>query len=403
MECIDAKILTVKVPTGKKGSTDRLFHRLRDRYLESGSEEDLKDIERLACDDMHAAYWLSEKLAEDRDDAMAATWMEKASGLGCGRASAELILALPDEFFENPEDVDRIWNRIYRPKMRSMADVFRNDGYPEQNPELRRIVTEAAETDWRMNLLLMWDALRRDRSEEFRERAERGCKENHAVAMWTLASDLVLDARSCVDASATKRTMERAIDLFEASRDRLWYSSRDLGVQLFCARGVARDIPRAAECFLDAAERGSEEALRWLDFLTSGPSVDELSGPEIRWRCAGEDVPVPEYFAESPEWLVLREITGSELRSDYPQLCNEWGGFENDVFSIIPRCTESMRVCGMIEIDPHLVFKPTGFNISWGQSPEYAYMSQDIGWDRLSRILRVCIDSACDSIRGLDA
>ena len=31
MECIDAKILTVKVPIGEKGSDDRLFQRLRDR------------------------------------------------------------------------------------------------------------------------------------------------------------------------------------------------------------------------------------------------------------------------------------------------------------------------------------------------------------------------------------
>lgn len=49
------------------------------------------------------------------------------------------------------------------------------------------------------------------------------------------------------------------------------------------------------------------------------------------------------------------------------------------------------------------MFKPTGFKLSWNRSPKLAYMSQDIGWDRLSMILRVCIDSACESIMGLDA
>ena len=58
MECIDAKILTVKVPTGEKGSDDRLFLWLRDRYLKNRSEEDLKDIERLADRNMRAACWM---------------------------------------------------------------------------------------------------------------------------------------------------------------------------------------------------------------------------------------------------------------------------------------------------------------------------------------------------------
>ncbi len=221
--------------------------------------------------------------------------------------------------------------------------------------------------------------------------------------MWVLANDLVLEAKSCVGGKKARALMIRAVDLFEASRDMVWHSSRDLGVQLFCARGVERDIPRAAECFLDAAERGSGEALRWLDFLTSYPSTEDLNMPEIRWRTASEDVPAPDYFAVSPEWQVLRDITGFNLESEYPQLCNEWGGFENGVFSIVPDYVASDRVCGKVETEPFLVFKPTDFNISWSRSPERAYMSQDIGWDRLAKMLRICIDSACDSIRGLDA
>lgn len=403
MECIDAKILTVKVPTGEKGSDDRLFLWLRDRYLKNRSEEDLKDIERLADRNIRAACWMSQRLSETGDDDGARGWLSKASDLGCIRASAELLTGLPDELFEDLQEIDRIWSRFCRPWRRSLADLLEGHGHLETDTELITIITEAAETDWRMNILLMWDAFRRDRAVELRERAERGVAEGHRAAMWILANELVLEAKSCVGEKKAKDLMSRAVDLFETSSDKIWHSSRDLGVQLFCARGVERDIPRAAECFLDAAERGSGEALRWLDFLTSDPSIEEANMPEIRWRTAGEDVSVPDYFAMSPEWQVLRDITGFDLKSEYPQLCNEWGGFENDVFSIVPDYVTSDRVCGRVETEPFLVFKPTGFKMSWSRSPERAYMSQDIGWDRLAKMLRVCIDSACNSIRGLDA
>ena len=284
----------MKIPIRAQGSEDRLFLWLRDRYHESGSEADLKDIERLANRNMHAAYWMSQKLSEIGDDDRAREWLWKASDLGCDRASAEILLEVDGEYFEDLEEIEWAWRRLYRPWGRSLTDLIDDDGRLETDSELKTIVTEAAETDWRMNLLLMWNALREDRADELRERSERGAAEGHAVAMWVLANDLVLEAKSCLDGKRAKRTMARAIGLFEDSRNMLWHSSRDLGVQLFCARGVERDISRAAECFLDAAERGSGEALRWLDFLTSGPSVDDLGAPENRWRTASEDIPAPE-------------------------------------------------------------------------------------------------------------
>ena len=403
MENARVRIKTMKIPIRAQGSEDRLFLWLRGRYRESGSVANLKDIERLASRNMHAAYWMSQRLSEIGDNDGAREWLWKASDLGCDRASVKILLGLDDEYFDDLEEIEWAWRRFYRPLGRSLTDLIDDDGRLETDSELETIVTEAAETDWRMNLLLMWDALREDRAGELRERSERGAAEGHAVAMWVLANDLVLEAKSCLDGKRAERIMARAIGLFEDSQNMLWHSSRDLGVQLFCSRGVERDIPRAAECFLDAAERGSGEALRWLDFLTSGPSVDELGAPEIRWRTASEDISAPDYFAVSPEWQVLRDVTGSNLESEYPQLCNEWGGFENDVFSIVPDYVASDRVCGRVETEPFLVFKPTGFKISWNRSPKHAYMSQDIGWDRLSMILRVCIDSACESIRGLDA
>lgn len=312
------RIKNMKVPIRAQGSDDRLFLCLRDRYRVRRSVADLKDIERLASRNMRATYWMSKRLSEIDG---AREWLWKASDLGCGRASAEILIGLDDEYFDDLEEIEWAWRRFYRPRGRSLADLIDGDGRLETDSELETIVAEAAETDWRMNLLLMWDALREDRADELRERSERGAAEGHAVAMWVLANDLVLEAKSCLDGKKAKRTMARAIGLFEDSRNMLWHSSRDLGVQLFCARGVERDIPRAAECFLDAAERGSGEALRWLDFLTSGPSVDDLGAPEIRWRTASEDIPAPDYFAVSPEWQMLRDITPDSISSPSTLSC----------------------------------------------------------------------------------
>ena len=153
-----------------------------------------------------------------------------------------------------------------------------------------------------------------------------------------------------------------------------------------------------------AAEHGSGEALRWLDFLTEPPSIDDPEPPTFRWRGISEDYPVPGYFHRSPEWLVLKAVTGERLRSDYPMLSNASGGFENDVFAVFPEDIVVDGSSGVTEWSPCLVFKPTGVRISWDRDPDReADMSQDISWDDLARVLRLCIASACDSIREVDA
>lgn len=236
----------MKIPIRDQGSEDRLFLWLRDRYLENRSDENLKDIERLASHNMRAAYWMSERLSEIDG---AREWLWKASDLGCDRASAEILLGLDGEYFDDLEEIEWAWRRFYRPRGRSLTDLIDGDGRLETDSELETIVTEAAETDWRMNLLLMWDALREDRADELRERSERGAAEGHAVAMWVLANDLVLEAKSCLDGKRAERTMARAIGLFEDSRNMLWHSSRDLGVQLFCARGWSATSPALPNAF----------------------------------------------------------------------------------------------------------------------------------------------------------
>ena len=227
-------------------------------------------------------------------------------------------------------------------------------------------VLEEAEDDSLLNLILMYDAYLSDEDEEYRDRAARAVGDGHGTAQWMLANSLAYDAKAAEDPEECRRLMSEAVDLFERSMDRTWLSARNLGVLLFCARGIDRDIPRAVECFLFAAEHGSGEALRWLDFLTEPPSIDDLEPPTFRWRGISEDY--PEVFAIFPEDTVV----------DGPSGVTEWS--------------------------PCLVFKPTGFRISWDRDHDReADMSQDISWDDLARILRLCIASACDSIREVDS
>ncbi len=109
--------MAVRIPTGDWATDDRMFLWLRDRYLESGSEEDLKDIERLAEQNGNAAYWMSERLSELGDDVGSGEWLQKASDLGCGRAAANLLLGMPEELFDDLEELRRIWKRSYWPNM----------------------------------------------------------------------------------------------------------------------------------------------------------------------------------------------------------------------------------------------------------------------------------------------
>ena len=115
----------MKVPIRAQGSDDRLFLWLRDRYRVRRSVADLKDIERLASRNMRATYWMSKRLSEIDG---AREWLWKASDLGCGRASAEILIGLDDEYFDDLEEIEWAWRRFYRPRGRSLADLIDGDG-----------------------------------------------------------------------------------------------------------------------------------------------------------------------------------------------------------------------------------------------------------------------------------
>ena len=396
------KVKVMRMPCAGRDER-RAFEWMLSRYTESGSDEDLADIERIAEYNRHAAYWLHRRAVESGEgDDMG--YLEKALELGSGDAVLERIRehsgGTVDDMAEL-EELHGLYRRVLGPRIVERDDVT---VLIDPDDSMMDRMLEEAENDSLLNLVLMYDAYLSDDDEEYRDRAARAVADGHGTAQWMLANSLAYDAKVAEDPEECRRLMSEAVGLFERSMDRTWLSARDLGVLLFCARGVDRDIPRAAECFLIAAEHGSGEALRWLDFLTEPPYIDDAEPPTFRWRGISEDHPVPAYFHRSPEWLVLKAVTGERLRSDYPMLSNASGGFENEVFAIFPEDTVVDGSSGVTEWSPCLVFKPTGFRISWDRDPDReADMSQDISWDDLARILRLCIASACDSIREVDA
>lgn len=211
---------------------------------------------------------------------------------------------------------------------------------------------------------------------------EIGLEVGSPVAMHLRASDILYPGFSggSVDHEEALRLMRTAADVY-------WRASLVMGQLLFVGRYVERDEAAAAE-YISAALRmsGQYPAVAWNRYLSESPDLDSEAGSDEPFR-----------VIDLPEWKVLEDVTASWGGStQYTQLSNSGGQFENGTFAILSfpasrwlwRCPSG------------LLFKPTGLVISnIGCSDES--VSVKLSESELRGVLRACVDSARDSVRGM--
>ena len=162
----------------------------------------------------------------------------------------------------------------------------------------------------------------------------------------------------------------------------------------YVGRYVERDEGKALEYVEHARDLAVEDVSEmWHRFLTDDYGPDE--DPEV------DDMGVVRGFGmcDIPEWTVLQDMTYTwGNRTLFSPFRNGRGGFENEVFWIDPVWS---NLSGNGRFVPEFMFKPTGLCFGSSVNRRMSHMSEPVSRRQLQDVLRVCIDSARDSVRGL--
>lgn len=257
-----------------------------------------------------------------------------------------------------------------------------------------------------MNLILAMDAEDRGDSVEFDRLIGKSVRDGYPVAAYVKARGLWDEASLTDDREAAEAMMAEAVPLYESASGKIRDADLDLGRIYLCDRYWPTDVRKAAGHFMAAASAGDPEAYLWVKFLARGR----------RRRSPGERNPyhlysadcrnkVPEGLDASAEWYALIDVTVFQDKKGYPsmykKLSNSTGSFENDVFSF--RMDETfMAGEGEACVLSRFTYKPTGFSIVWLKRPfEEGLMNEELTYDEITDVWRICFDSAIESIRRL--
>ena len=230
---------------------------------------------------------------------------------------------------------------------------------------------------------VMSDALRFDaeRADMYAECLEAALGMGSRAAMHLKASDILYPGFRGEHVSR----IDEALDLLEASASEWWMSAVALGRIRFVGRYVDRDYGGALRCFAQACRLSDERIpLAWVGYMT-GRAADGPGG-----------------FNALSEWDVLTDITASwSTETLYAPLANRWNCFEDSTFALGGSVRLSKKRRGAPF--PALVFKPTGLAAYTYGGPSGEMLSEPLPMDGFREVLGLCIGSAAESIRGLEA
>ena len=274
-------------------------------------------------------------------------------------------------------------------KMIVGATLEKCEGFEERAVELTETSVLAAE--------VMSESLRMDErhGQLYRRCLENGLRLGSPLCMHLRASDILYPGFG----GAHVENLDEVLDLLRRGAEGHWRPALVIGQLLLTGRYVDRDPERALEYIARSCRMTDEASPRhWLRFMTEDPGEEsderEPEGPGAPFTVSD--------LHHLPEWNVLRDVTASWGGvTQYKPFSDRYGCFENDVFVLgdgpVSRCFRELAVRR-----PLLWFKPTGFRIL--DLPRRCHvMTEDLDEADLRRLLRICIASAMDDIRGLGA
>ena len=266
-----------------------------------------------------------------------------------------------------------------------LHSVFWNGGEPEE------LVTRIGREEPAVaEGILMWCWTRHQDMGRYSEWVGTCLSNGSPKAMFTEAWEILSPGFKGVHVER----LDIALDLMERSAETFWRASMFMAILHYVGRYVERDEGKALEYVEHARELAVEDVSEmWHRVLTDDYGPDE--DPEV------DDMGVVRGFGmcDIPEWTVLQDMTYTwGNRTLFSPLRNGRGGFENEVFWIDPVWSDLSENGRFI---PEFMFKPTGLCFGSSVNRRMSHMSEPVTRRQLQDVLRVCIDSARDSVRGL--
>ena len=260
---------------------------------------------------------------------------------------------------------------------------------------------------------LLTEALFRAGDGRCRVWAERSAADGCERSRLVLALCLLEDADSAEDPEDGARSFAEAVGILEGTDD--WMAHLALADILFSSRFTESDDATALDHLLKAVSSGGDPdgmraaALPYLEYYAA--SLEGME-PETRFLSRSGEASFPgrsvrtEYpplsWSAVPEWTLLMRVTrtGEDGVTDYRELRNDGGGFEDDVFAVIPMSSGH----DMPDAPASFVFKPTGLEMELGDDCRVVRaVYEDLDEEQLRTVFLICVDSARRSVGRLRA
>ena len=181
---------------------------------------------------------------------------------------------------------------------------------------------------------------------------------------------------------------DEALELMSDAAGTFWRASMHMAILHYVGRYAERDEVAARRYVENACGLAEDDVSEmWRRFLVGDGSEDS-------------DLPMEPPFEldDIPEWTVLQDMTYTwGHQTLFVRCSNAVGGFENEVFARNPD-----RWFGSDGEGPaQFVYKPDGLEMSINSMWTVEAVNHPVSRRRLRAILRECVDSARDTVRGL--
>lgn len=329
----------------------------------------------------YAAYMFASRMEKGEIKGNAGAYYHRSAEYGCDRAFWKMVANI--DYNHGVRDICDLYATVY-------GWHSSDPGFRDRSQRFRSEAVRRAETYPILWTAIAYGDLCSGDDKAFMDSSAKAIGLGNSYAGFLRGRRLLELANWCENDIRAREMADEAIGLLHRVSLSVWEASRLLGEEMWTGRWVPQDRSKAVGLIsLTKAARPYRQCWwdYWREFLTSTPdpkhdgsSKYRMEGPlgRIGRRgCSG--------IAGTCEWAVLMRVTYTDSSgiTSYRDRRGDLGGYENDVFRLIPWREEHPWL-------PFLEFKPAGVRLF---NPEDPMVNADMDMDDVRMMLRICAES----------